>query len=38
MQETAGMHSLPRHFGNCQECAANGGYEATMIFFSGTVE
>lgn len=25
VQDTAGMRSLPRHFGNCQECAANGG-------------
>lgn len=33
VQETAGMCSLPRHFGNCQKCAANGGYEATMTFF-----
>lgn len=32
------MHSLSRHFGNCQECAANGGYEATTIFFPGTLE
>lgn len=38
VQETAGMHSLSRHFGNCQECAANGGYEATTIFFPGTLE
>lgn len=33
MQETARMHSLLRHFGNCQESAVNGGYEATVVFF-----